>query len=143
VGFDPLQGVIDDLTRGKEYFHTRLPAVSDEFRGKEGCVALAHLGSGSFGVLNRLFGDKLTKMFMFGLVTLSHKLFLTPIFVSLDYCTANGGCQGVIVRCPGHTIHFMRFGYETLLEWFIELTVIQTPEDFKPYDPEMRIDIKD
>ena len=57
-------------------------------------------------------------------------------FCSLSIYNTSILCQTqlTIVRYPGHTIHFMRYGYENFIERLIELARIQQPEDWKPYE---------
>jgi hypothetical protein len=49
---------------------------------------------------------------------------------SVDYTLRMVKCQSTVVRCPGHTIHIMGFGYENFIEQLIELAGIQAPEVF-------------
>ena len=55
-------------------------------------------------------------------------------YLYIDYRLRIAIGQIEYVRCPGHTIHFMGYGYENYKERLIELAGIYQPEDWKPYD---------
>jgi len=43
-------------------------------------------------------------------------------------------CQEENVRCPGDTIHFMRFGYQEYIDRLVELAGIKPPAEWTGYD---------
>jgi predicted DNA-binding protein with PD1-like motif len=42
--------------------------------------------------------------------------------------------QDKIVRCPGHTIHYMVFGYEVFVRQVLQLTGLAEQEDRRQYE---------
>ena len=53
-------------------------------------------------------------------------IFIIPL---LGFC-----CQVVFVRCPGHTIHYMVFGYEEFVRRVLQLTGLAEQEDRREYE---------
>jgi hypothetical protein len=86
--------MIDDFARRAQHFYPRLPAVSDILWGEKSGEAFPHLSSSGFRMLSGFSGNEIMVMFVFNLVFLNHVIILLPYLISLDYCTANLGCQG-------------------------------------------------
>jgi hypothetical protein len=51
-----------------------------------------------------------------------------------DYAIIEIQGQAVFVRCPGDTIHFMRFGYQVYVDRLVELAGIRPVEEWEPYE---------
>ena len=55
-----------------------------------------------------------------------------------DCSTDQGELQHALVRCPGHTIQYMRFGYVEFVERVLELaglTRMQNVEEYESWTP--------
>jgi hypothetical protein len=51
-----------------------------------------------------------------------------------NYSTRKSDCQQYIVRCPGDTIHFMRFEYQEYVDRLVELAGIKPRTEWTGYD---------
>ena len=63
---------------------------------------------------------------------------LTSWMVTVQLYRGNAVAARMGVRCPGHTIQFMRFGYGEYVERVLELAGVTRKlemEEYEPWDP--------